>query len=160
MHLLVENAFDLAIMWGDYPPQTSLYRGYVHPMVGRFITVQCASAKLDSTSFIFIFKLQLREKLTLLFLCHGMKKLGKDQIRECLSSPLANLRILQVDTVKLHHSELVMLDYLLHSTPALEIMEFLQWEKYKEFEMLERMYYIIFLEKYCFHWGEIQHKWE
>jgi hypothetical protein len=72
------------------------------------------------TTFIFI------------LLCNEMQELGIDPIPQCLTSPLANLRMVRVDmkdyfewevVVSDFDKEIVVLQCLLQSTPALETME-------------------------------------
>eukprot|EP00253_Pinus_taeda_P023705 PITA_23705 len=53
-----------------------------------------------------------------------LSKLARNPIPQCLSCPLANLRILQVDTLEFDDGEIAVLGCLLQSSPALEIMEF------------------------------------
>jgi hypothetical protein len=54
-----------------------------------------------------------------------MQELARDPIPPCLSSSLANLRIVHVDTLTFDDEEIAVLGCLLQSSPALQIMEFL-----------------------------------
>ena len=84
-----------------------------------FFTVVNSNEGLE-TIFIFI------------LLCNEMQELAIDPIPQCLTSPLANLRMVRVDMKDYFEWEFVVSDFdkeivvfkcLLQSTPALETME-------------------------------------
>ena len=69
-----------------------------------------------------------------------MQMLDPDLIPECLSSPLANLRKVQVELYSFDVSETAVVGCLLQSSPALQILEFglfleetIEWPEYREF---------------------------